>query len=392
MSNYTDASLIYYPSGYKASKAYSLKPTDGSGDLTFTRASTATRVNESGLIEEVAANVPRLDNSQGGCSTLLLEPQRTNLVTYSEDFSNAAWGKANAGIGVAPIVTSNQGTSPDGTNNADRIVFNKGNSTSEGDFSLITRGITVPNQNHTVSFYFKSYDGTAQSIRVFNILLSTFVDVDLGSEWVRVELSSLPFVGTNAQVRFGLRGTSVSTSDILVFGASLELGSYATSYIPTTTTAVTRVADSATKSGISSLIGQTEGVLYAEISTNNDTATKTITLSDGTSNNRIQLFYFNGVAIYGSCSSAGANQALIFTNIDVSNNIKVAFKYKVNDFALWVNGVKVAFDTTGAVPTNLNTLIFNNASGLSDFYGNVQNLMIFPSALSDTELATLTTI
>jgi len=227
---------------------------------------------------------------------------------------------------------------------------------------------------------------------VFNILLSTFVDVDLGSEWVRVELSSLPFVGTNAQVRFGLRGTSVSTSDILVFGASLELGSYATSYIPTTTTAVTRVADSATKSGISSLIGQTEGVLYAEISTNNDTATKTITLSDGTSNNRIQLFYFNGVAIYGSCSSAGANQALIFTNIDVSNNIKVAFKYKVNDFALWVNGVKVAFDTTGAVPTNLNTLIFNNASGLSDFYGNVQNLMIFPSALSDTELATLTTI
>lgn len=80
MSTYDDASLIYYPSGYKAGTAYSLKPTDGSGDLTFTRASTATRVNAAGLIESVATGVPRIDYTGGGCGKLLLEPQRTNVV------------------------------------------------------------------------------------------------------------------------------------------------------------------------------------------------------------------------------------------------------------------------------------------------------------------------
>ena len=79
MSTYDDASLIYYPSGVKAGTAYSLKPTDGSGDLTFTRASTATRVNSAGLIESVATGVPRIDYTSG-CGKLLLEPQRTNLV------------------------------------------------------------------------------------------------------------------------------------------------------------------------------------------------------------------------------------------------------------------------------------------------------------------------
>ena len=115
MSNYTDASLIYYPSGYKAGEAYSLKPTDGSGDLTFTRASTATRVNESGLIESVATGVPRIDFTGGGCGKLLLEPQRTNLLLYSELFNNAYW--SSFGITITP----NSTTSPDGTLNAQKL-------------------------------------------------------------------------------------------------------------------------------------------------------------------------------------------------------------------------------------------------------------------------------
>ena len=380
MSNYTDASLIYYPSGYKAGKAYSLKPTDGSGDLTFTRASTATRVNESGLIESVATGVPRIDYTGGGCGKLLLEPQRTNLLPYS-----VGGGTGYSTFGTV-TVTNNFGVSPDGTTTATRV-----NGSGVWRYRNENNTSLAPSTNYTFSVYVKSNTAGNQTFRLYLYNANFSADLVATPTWQRFTFNSTSSASVT-QIHGLASDTSNNAADVQVWGWQMEQGSFPTSYIPTTSTAVTRVADSASKSGISSLIGQTEGVLYAEISTNNDTATKTITLSDGTSNNRIQLFYFNGVAIYGSCSSAGANQALIFTNIDVSNNIKVAFKYKVNDFALWVNGVKVAFDTTGAVPTNLNTLIFNNASGLSDFYGNVQNLMIFPSALSDTELATLTTI
>ena len=74
------ASLLVTPNAVKAGKLYSIVPTDGSGDLTFTRATSATRVNSSGLIESVSANVARLDYTNGSCPSILVEPQRTNLV------------------------------------------------------------------------------------------------------------------------------------------------------------------------------------------------------------------------------------------------------------------------------------------------------------------------
>jgi hypothetical protein len=115
MSLLDKASLIVTANGYKASKLYSVVPSDGSGDMTVTRATTATRVNSSGLIESVANNVPRLDYLNSACPTLLLEPQRTNLQTYSEDFSNAVY------IKVGATVRTNTDASPDGTTTADRL-------------------------------------------------------------------------------------------------------------------------------------------------------------------------------------------------------------------------------------------------------------------------------
>jgi len=109
--------LAMIPSGYKLNKVYSVLPTDGSGDLDFARTSTATRVNQNGLIEEVAIGVPRLDYTDGGCPSLLLEPASINLITYSEDYSNASWAKSNL------TVTSNSTVSPSGDVDADLIDF-----------------------------------------------------------------------------------------------------------------------------------------------------------------------------------------------------------------------------------------------------------------------------
>ena len=103
--------LLNIPSAYKAGKIYSPIPESGAGDLTFTRAGVANRVNSNGIIEEMGTNVPRLDYSGGGCPSWLFEPQRTNLLTYSEQFDNAAWIKRCN----CQLLTPNQGIAPDGT-------------------------------------------------------------------------------------------------------------------------------------------------------------------------------------------------------------------------------------------------------------------------------------
>ena len=95
-------SLALIPSAYKVGKVASVLPESGKGDFTFTRGSEATRINASGLIEAVGDDVPRIDHSDGGCPILLLEPQRTNLIQYSEDFSDASWTKT--GLNVMVII------------------------------------------------------------------------------------------------------------------------------------------------------------------------------------------------------------------------------------------------------------------------------------------------
>lgn len=121
MSLLDTASLVITPNGTKASKLYSVVPSDGSGDMTVTRATTATRVNSAGLIESVASNVPRLDYSNGTCPSILVEPQRTNILKYSEDLTNAVWSL----IGTITR-TANYGTAPDGTQTSTRILWGGG--------------------------------------------------------------------------------------------------------------------------------------------------------------------------------------------------------------------------------------------------------------------------
>jgi hypothetical protein len=93
MTLLSEASFLVTPNGYKASKLYAAIPTNGNGDMTFTRATTATRVDENDLVSSVASNVPRIDYTGGGCPSILLEPQRTNIVLRSEEFDNASFQK-----------------------------------------------------------------------------------------------------------------------------------------------------------------------------------------------------------------------------------------------------------------------------------------------------------
>jgi len=392
MSTYNDASLIYYPSGYKASKAYSLKPTDGSGDLTFTRASTATRVNESGLIEEVATGVPRIDYTGAGCAKLLLEPQRTNLITYSNEFSNPSWLKSSIVLDSNTLDT----LSPQGLNNATKIT----STTYPSLYNIIS--VSAQTQ-YTFSFYVKGgtlatpqlaiRDDSNGVFIVENILYATSID-----EWTRIEYTVTTPIGCTSLRVYALRGTGSGT--IFLYGAQVEQGSYSTSIINTSGTAVTRVADLASKSGISSLINSTEGVLYVEFNALADdrSSSGSYAISDGTTNNRFIIS--NSGGFDGGIASLGVvSGALVFnissSGFNVKSFNKVALKYELNNTKLFVNGVLIGTDTSCPMPApnTFNFLGSTNgtpAGGLR--YGNTKGLMLFPNALSDAECIALTTL
>jgi hypothetical protein len=218
----------------------------------------------------------------------------------------------------------------------------------------------------------------------------------MSNGWYRCSITGTAPYTFTASARIITFGGS-SNNSLYLWGAQLEAGSYPTSYIPTTSASVTRNADVISKTGISSLIGQTEGALFYEGS-KIGLDTSEFYLSDGTYDNHIRLQYFSNTnIIFGVLVVGGAAQCVLSTSaFTVSDNLKIALKYKANDFALWVNGTEVATDTSGTTfaANTLNRINLgqpdNSASGV--FKGNVKALALWKTALTNTQLAELTTL
>ncbi len=319
-------------------------------------------------VKEVIENdVPRLDYSGGSCPSLLLEGQSTNLITYSEDFSQSYWAKNS--------VTLTSGfAAPDGSNNAYKI---------QGTIntSYIARLIADTNQR---SIYAKTVSGTA----TVN-LLGDNSGFTVTEDWQRFEYN--PTSNTyNFAVDFR-NGTN--TTEVLIWGYQSEALSYATSYIPTSGSTVTRTADVCNNAGTAATFNSTEGVLFAEISAlANGGSYRLISVSDGTNNNRVTLgfsntsnkFYFQLKA-----NNSSIWQELITEN--VINTNKIAFKYKSGQQSVFVNGFEVLNKTNSfTFSSNLNGLSFFEQGTTNPFYGKCKQLMVFDEALSDEELSDLT--
>ena len=532
MSLYDDASLIVYPSGYKASKIYAQKPVSGAGDLTFARASTGTRVNEQGLIETpsvisttelvtngdfatditgwlqyqsvstwdsgtikttvnsvnayirtntvaltggiqykvtfkakasnvsqniiiyngatffdtgltfdvantyqeftyyldniasanlivgqqslsigdsmnfdnvsvkevITSNIPRIDYTGGGCGKLLLEGQRTNTVLSNSDYT-ASWSLVNV------IPTANATTSPNGNNDAQKLT--SANTFGQHYIREILGGHTV-GAPHVFSCFAKASELDILSLRLVNGGGPTYVNFDLtngthdggangkmigfGNGWYRcisyhassTNATLYPYIYTQVG---NTQGDGVS--GFYVYGAQLEEGSYETSLINTSGTTVTRLADESSTTGLSSVIGQTEGTLHIKFDRQNSFRGDIALYTD--INNRVQI-YANSNVTRATVISGGVS---IF-DVQISSAygaLSVALAYKLNDFKIYVNGSSVYTNTSGAVPTSLNDFYFaSNSSGANSFYQRVNALSLFKTRLTDTELATLTTL
>ena len=363
--------------------------------FTFTRGSEATFVNAQGLIESTASNdAPRIDYSTGA-KAFLLEPQSTNLITYSEDFSQ--WASSNL------TLTSGQSSAITASNDA--WLFTATASTANVTLSVSSSGantLSVFAKAGTQDGIFIRFSGSSNPRAFFNLSNGTLVgssgitssNVEAFNDgWYRISITSTDNV-TDARIYVAdSTGNFVSSGNIYVQNAQLEQQSYATSYIPTSGASATRnqeLCNNATP-----VINSEEGTLYAEISAlADDSSVREIALSDGSSSNRIELRY--GAAsnrIQLVARSGGVVQASISSsNYNILLNNKVAVKYKANDFALWINGVKVGTDVSGNTPVGLSELAFDDGDGGSNFYGNTKGLKYYPKALADVQLEDLTTI
>ena len=425
MSLLDEASLIVTPNGYKGGspngKLYSVKPTNGDGDMVVSRNTTATRVNSAGVIETMAINVPRLDYPPlGGCPSILVEPLRTNLVLQSQDISSADWLKSNT-----PTITTNIALAPDGTTTADGIqspnaalsyktIFQTKTVTAN---STVTASVFVKKETSETNFGGFAYSFTGITTRVFRVIVNAVAGTavissdstltgttkveDYGTYW-RISATTTDN-GSNTLLEYAYygtlstNGTSVGTgigSVRTVWGFQLELAANATSYIPTTTIALARNADVISKTGVSSLIGQTEGTIFMDLNFTNVGVDKYIVfINDAANTNSISIRRLSGGAIRTILTATTTSGTTSQSSAVLANgNYKIAYRYISGSIKLYINGA-LSFSETptftfGATIENIKLGMSNgNTEQLND---SINSFQLYQTALTHDQCIDLT--
>lgn len=349
---------------------------------------------------------------------LLIEEQRTNLLLRSEEFDNAAWTKSRA------TVTANATTSPDGTADADKLVEDTTATATHRVFQQASKAAS--SLTRTFSVYLKAAERTFARVTVSDNteVVNARTDVDLsagtvtaasvaggstisaasasiapaGNGWYRVSITAtfdatITNPGAFVFICNSLSGISYTgdgISGLFVWGAQWEDGAFATSYIPTVASQVTRTADTALiqAPNFAPWYRQSEGTLLVEWGSSTTNSLAVANLSDGTSNNRITVQNDNG--FQGAILVGGAAQASLDGGTIGAIN-KVAFAFKANDFALSLGGGAAVTDASGSMPTVDRLILGANGAGSASFLnGHIRSIRYYPVRLSDAQLQALT--
>ena len=373
----------------------------------------------SATIEGITDNMPRLnyDPANPTCPSLLLEPSRTNLLAHSEYFGNATTTNAT--------IESNQAISPEGVNNATKLVDNS----SSGSHYFITSNVSTANTTiRTFTGYFKKGSLPAVQIRMRNAAGSFsyyLVDVDLtdgsvllvqdyqvantsnsveefGNGWYKITITASftdAAVNLSRMEIYTHNGTSHSytgdgTGYIYLYGLQKELGSYSSSYIPTYGSSATRTADSAYKTGISSLIGQTEGTIFLEFDATENTGQNMNLINFNNSLSASALIRKTADGRITGQVIAGGSSVFAINSIAVTGVTKAAFAYKSGDSVLYVNGTAYSNSSTFTFGAALSELRITASDAYFNFPHkfSANQALLFPTRLDNADLATLTTL
>jgi hypothetical protein len=404
--------------------------------ITFTRSSVGTYMNKNGLIVTAPADSPRFDHSVVGVGTtvtgveslgLLIEGQRTNLLIYSEQIDNAAWSKTNVGV------TTNFAVAPDGTTTAEEIFP----TTVGSQLRNISQSYTISTaQSYTFSIFVKKHTLTSNflAIRIsnhtatadiysnFNFSTETFGVASttagwtgntsvqkLLNGWYRLSITANTIASTHTILQVnvwggGYQGTTETIGNYLIWGAQLETGPFASSYIPTVASTVTRSIDRATIEGnnFNNIVNQNEGTVYSncqtlQIAPNQQYAGLMWGIGDRTSFNESIYIGFSTSGDFSPTSfglSVIDNGSAVFQSSGFSTSrtpVKVAFGYKTNDTAMSSNGSSPTTDTSISLPTT-NIIRLGNASWgeLNPLNGHISQFIYYPKRLTNTQLQNLT--
>lgn len=401
MSLYDKASIALIPSGTKASKLYSVLPANGDGDFTHSRGSTATRVNKDGLIETVAANVARLNypitnGVVGDCPHLLLEPQRTNSLTYSTLAFNGGATPTGWSVGFGTGTFSHTETTYKGQGAVKHTQSTTGRSYLSETISLLastTYTLRVEFDRNNSSGI-DDTDYIVATANMDNIITKQWADVD-DDGILEVQFTTGTDATGELRLGFGVSGNEDGGKTIVFSMPQIEAGSYATSYIPTTSTSVTRSADLCNSAGTSAEVNNDAGAFFVEIQAleEGSSASRRISVSAQNSDNRIlietdeldgvfKIFIAGGGTVRSVTTSSGNTQT------DMN---KIAVGYDGVNAKAYINGTQVGSITDATTRTGMDTVDIADWNGTSNvYYGRVKQVIVFNEALSDSELATLT--
>ena len=363
----------------------------------FTRASLATRVNKQGLVETVPSGKPRIDFLDNTNGHLLLEPSRTNVLTYSE-FTNADPDGWTLGFGT-------------GTYDYDLVSY-RGRGALKQTQTTIGRSYQYQNvtllasTTYTLSMYVDVSNSNITNSG--EDIMHVIADDDTGdntAEWQDIDTNtgrvSITFTtgsDTSVQIRIGLgvTGNTLASNQVLIYSMpQLEAGSYATSYIPTEGSSVTRVLDEADQTGVQQVIGQSEGTLYLEFVPLDASALQIlfqIRTTGSTNVGQIDLRLQSG-AIRTLGSDGGSTQfSFSGGSYTVGTTYKVAVRYKTNDVKLYINGSSAGSDTACSFTSSTKQQISFSENVGTNFHAlaEIKDARLYDTALTDTELQNLT--
>lgn len=370
--------------------------------ITFTRTTDAlnpaTYTNSSGVITEAADNQPRFDYDPITlvCKGLLIEESRANLLTQSSDFS-VNWSKANLTVNTTAT------TAPDGTLTGNLVFAATG-------IGQLTRNFTATSTAHTFSIFVKKGPNnpvtstwvlrnatTSTNLAQVSVTWATMTFtsniggtantwVNVGNGWWRVTLSVSSGITIGNTITPYALGAMTQGFDVYIWGSQLEVGAFATSYIPTTSAALTRNADVAVMTGtnFSDWFNASEGTVFAQFSMVASTSQYVFRMTDGTGTNEIRIIGTSsgGTGVRMDVLNGGAAQATVPAAITPTANqtYQVVGAYKANDFAGSRDGGTTSTDVSGSIPTVNQATIGNLKSG------HVKQIMYWPQRLTNAEV------
>ncbi len=353
--------------------------------VTFTRSTTATFIGQNGLLQSAAINVPRIEFSPTTleCLGLLIEETRTNIILQSNTPTVASWIFSNT-TGTA---NTTEVPDPAGTNTSTKLVSNA----SSG---ALLQAVTSTAVAHAASVWLRTASGTLSIqlalYRASPFAVVTATTVTVTSTWQRFIITGTFLDTTAHNFQYGT-GTSAT---IYSYGAQVEVGPFATSYIPTTTVPVNRGADIASVATSQFPYLATEGSVVASADYIGQSAGVSYfaAFDDGTTNNFMGVRRNPGGDPSLISAVSGVNQVAL-TSAVVANNtaFKSSFAYKLNDYALTLNGSLSGTDTSATVPS-VSRLSLGNIANILQMSGHIRQITYFPRRLSNAELQAVSTL